>query len=44
MLKEGVIIRSMESYGLKEYIRVNVGLKEENERFINTLKKVISRL
>lgn len=44
MLREGVIIRSMESYGLKEYIRVNVGLPEENERFINTLKKVISSL
>jgi histidinol-phosphate aminotransferase len=44
MLKEGVIIRSMESYGLKDYIRINVGLPEENERFIRTLKKVISSL
>ncbi|NLA75832.1 MAG: histidinol-phosphate transaminase [Deltaproteobacteria bacterium] len=44
MLKEGVIVRSMESYGLKEYIRVNVGLSSENERFINTLKKVIHSL
>ncbi len=44
MLKEGVIIRSMESYGLKDYIRINVGLHEENERFIRTLKKVISGL
>jgi histidinol-phosphate aminotransferase len=44
MLKEGVIIRSMDSYGLKEYIRINVGLPEENERFIRTLKKIISGL
>lgn len=44
MLREGVIIRSMESYGLKDHIRVNVGLPEENERFINTLKKVIRSL
>jgi histidinol-phosphate aminotransferase len=44
MLKEGVIIRSMESYGLKDYIRINVGLPNENERFINTLKRVISSL
>lgn len=44
MLKEGVIIRSMDSYGLKEYIRINVGLPEENERFIRSLKKVISGL
>jgi len=43
MLKEGVIIRAMDSYGLDEYIRVNVGLPEENERFIQTLKKVLNR-
>ena len=42
MLKEGVIVRSMESYGLPDYIRVNVGLPEENERFIKTLEKVLS--
>ena len=44
MLKEGVIIRSMDSYGLGEYIRINVGLPEENERFIRSLKKVIKEL
>ena len=41
MLREGVIIRSMESFGLRDYIRINVGLPEENERFINTLSKYI---
>jgi histidinol-phosphate aminotransferase len=41
MLREGVIVRSMESYGLPEYIRINVGLPEENERFIKTLAKVL---
>ena len=41
MLKEGVIIRSMESFGLKDYIRINVGLPEENLRFIRALKKVL---
>ena len=39
MLREGVIVRSMDSYGLAEYIRINVGLPKENERFIKTLKK-----
>lgn len=43
MLKEGVIVRSMESYGLHDYIRVNVGLSEENERFIQTLRKVLNK-
>ena len=42
MLKQGVIVRSMESYGLPDYIRINVGLPEENERFIKTLKKVLN--
>ena len=42
MLREGVIVRSMESYGLDDYIRINVGLPEENERFITTLKKVLN--
>jgi histidinol-phosphate aminotransferase len=42
MLKEGVIIRPMDSFGLKDYIRINVGLPEENERFINTLEKTLS--
>ena len=44
MLREGVIVRSMDSYGLSEYIRINVGLPEENERFIKSLKKVIDNL
>jgi histidinol-phosphate aminotransferase len=42
MLMEGVIIRAMDSYGLEDYIRVNVGLPEENERFIQTIRKVLS--
>jgi len=41
MLKEGVIIRSMEDFGMKDFIRISVGLPEENERFIKTLKKIL---
>ncbi len=41
MLKEGVIIRAMDSYGLKDYIRISVGTESENRRFIDTLKKFI---
>lgn len=41
MLKEGVIVRSMASYGFSRYIRVNVGLHDENVRFLAALKKVI---
>jgi histidinol-phosphate aminotransferase len=42
MLREGVIVRSMDSYGLPEFIRINVGLPEENERFIKTLKRILN--
>ncbi len=41
MLKQGVIVRPMDSYGLEDCIRVNVGLPEENSRFINTLERII---
>jgi len=41
MLREGVIIRSMVSFGFPDYIRINVGLPEENKRFIQTLKEAL---
>ena len=41
MLKKGVIVRSMSSYGYPEYIRVNTGLAEENKRLIQVLEQVL---
>ena len=41
MLKFGVIVRDMREYGLKNFIRVTIGTKKENERFIRVLKKVL---
>ncbi|MFC1828531.1 histidinol-phosphate transaminase [Thermodesulfobacteriota bacterium] len=41
MLQQGVIVRSMTSYGYPEYIRINVGLHDENVRFIEALKKIL---
>jgi len=41
MLKFGVIVRDMKQYGLKNYIRVTIGTKKENERFIKVLKKIL---
>lgn len=41
LLKKGVIVRPMASYGLPEYIRVTVGLPEENRRFIKAFKETI---
>lgn len=41
MLRQGVIVRSMTLYGYPNYIRINVGLYEENVRFLNALEKII---
>jgi histidinol-phosphate aminotransferase len=41
MLRQGVIIRAMDAYGFPQHIRVNVGLAEENQRFITTLAQVL---
>jgi histidinol-phosphate aminotransferase len=41
MLAHGVIVRSMTSYGYPQYIRVNVGLREENAGFIKALDEVL---
>ncbi|MDD4900134.1 MAG: histidinol-phosphate transaminase [Candidatus Omnitrophica bacterium] len=41
MLKYGVIVRDMQQYGLKNFIRVTIGTKKENERFMKVLKKVL---
>ncbi len=41
LLSMGVIVRDMTSYGYPEYIRINVGLPEENARFIEALKEVL---
>lgn len=41
MLKYGVIVRDMHQYGLKNFIRVTIGTKKENEKFIKVLKKVL---
>ncbi len=41
LLKKGVIVRPMKGYGMEEYIRVTVGLPEENRRFLAALGEVI---
>jgi len=43
MLRLGVIVRPMASYGLSTWIRVNVGTPAENRRFVSALGKVLGR-
>ncbi len=41
LLKQGVIVRSMTSYGYPDCIRINVGLHAENVRLLEALGKVL---
>jgi histidinol-phosphate aminotransferase len=41
MLRLGVIVRPMTAYGYPNYIRINAGLPEENQRFVEALKQVV---
>ncbi len=43
LMKRKVIVRPMDGYGLPDHIRVTVGLRHENERFIAALKDVLAR-
>jgi histidinol-phosphate aminotransferase len=40
LLKRGIIVRAMRSYKLPEWVRVSIGTKEQNERFIEELKNL----
>ena len=42
LLHEGVIVRPIANYGMPNHLRVTVGLENENERFIDALRKIIS--
>jgi histidinol-phosphate aminotransferase len=44
MLRLGVIVRPMNSYGMANTIRVNAGLPEENKRFIKALSRTLQEL
>ncbi len=41
LMQSGVIVRSLKSYGLVDYLRVTIGLAEENERFLHALQQAI---
>jgi len=43
LLKKGIIVRPMVEYDLPEFIRVTVGLPQQNRRFINVLREVMDR-
>lgn len=40
LLHQGVIVRPLDGYGMPAYIRVTIGLPEENDRFLNALENL----
>jgi len=41
LLREGVIVRPVAGYGMPNFLRVSIGLAEENARFLEALSKVL---
>ena len=41
LLREGVIVRPVANYGMPNHLRVTVGLTEENQRFLEALRKIL---
>jgi histidinol-phosphate aminotransferase len=41
LLKQGVIVRPVGAYGLPQWLRISIGLPEENGRFVEALKRAL---
>lgn len=42
LLKQGVIVRPVNNYRLPQWLRISIGLPEENEAFLGALKKALA--
>lgn len=42
LLREGVIVRPLAGYGMPRHLRVSIGTREQNARFLSALQKVLS--
>ena len=43
LLREGIIVRPIASYGMPNHLRVTIGLERENHRFLTALAKILSK-
>lgn len=41
LLKQGIIVRPVANYGLPQWLRVSIGLPQENAAFLDALKKAL---
>lgn len=44
LLHKGVIVRPLDGYGMSEWLRISIGLPEENQRFLDALREVLAEL
>lgn len=42
LLRQGIIVRPLHAYNMPEYIRVSIGTKEQNDRFLHALTLIRS--
>ncbi|HZV62232.1 MAG TPA: histidinol-phosphate transaminase [Methylophilaceae bacterium] len=42
LLKKGVIVRPIANYGMPDYLRVSIGLFDENARFLQVLEQILN--
>ncbi|HTL71481.1 MAG TPA: histidinol-phosphate transaminase [Candidatus Eisenbacteria bacterium] len=42
LLRKGVIVRAMNAWGMKNFIRVTIGKRAENKRFVEALKETLN--
>ena len=40
LLREGVIVRPLGGFGMPDCVRISIGLPEENERLVKTLRRL----
>ena len=40
LLREGIIVRALGGFGMPDHIRISIGLPEENERLVKTLRRL----
>ncbi|HNX90492.1 MAG TPA: histidinol-phosphate transaminase [Candidatus Omnitrophota bacterium] len=44
LLRKGVVVRNMNSWGINGYIRVTFGLKKENDKFFKAFKEALKEI
>lgn len=42
LMKRGIIIRPCAAWGLDEYVRISIGLREQNEKLIEALNEIVA--